>query len=207
VRWRVQPIAGRLRAVPSGVVASACLAGTALIGALDYVTGHGVVLTLLYLIPISVATWVVHPRLGVVLSFTAATISSGLTLTAWLAGQTPLRLQAHLWNSLFEFVLFLGFTLTLSELRAHLGEERRAKREAEEALAMVKKLTSLLPMCASCKKVRDDAGIWEPFDAYLLHHTDTQVTHGLCPGCLIELYPEQYRRLQEKQRLGGGPPE
>jgi hypothetical protein len=206
VRWRVRPIAGRLRAVPSGVVASACLAGTALIGALDFVTGDeiDIALTLLYLIPISVATWRLGPGLGIVLSFAAA-VTSWFDLVAGLGGQTRLHVHALYWNGFFEFAVFLGFTLTLSELKTHLGEERRAKREAEEALAMVKKLTSLLPMCASCKKVRDDAGIWEPFDAYLLHHTDTQVTHGLCPNCLIELYPEQYRRLQEKERAGGGP--
>lgn len=200
MRGRVRSIAGLLRGVPAGLAGGACLAGTALIGALDYVTGGEIeiALTLLYLIPISVATWRVGTGLGVVLSSTAAATSTGFDLAAGLAGQTRWHVPLF-WNGFFEFAVFLGFALTLSELRTHLGEERRAKKEAQEALAMVRKLSSLLPMCASCKKVRDGAGIWEPFDSYLLHHTDTQVSHGICPDCMAKLYPEQFRKLQEQK--------
>jgi K+-sensing histidine kinase KdpD len=203
MRWRIRPSAEALRSVPSWLVASACLAGTALIGLLDSITGDDVVLTLFYLLPISIATWFVRARLGVALSLAAAAIYCGLNLARHLAGR-PVPVQSILWNSLVEFVVFLAFALTLSELRAHLAEERQAKQLAQEALALVKKLSALLPMCSSCKKVRDAAGIWEPFDSYLLHHTGTQVTHGMCPACLIKLYPEQYRRLQEKQLREGG---
>jgi len=60
----------------------------------------------------------------------------------------------------------------------------------EHALSEVKTLRSLLPMCSHCRKVRDDAGLWSRLEAYVSAHTDTRFTHGLCPDCLKELYPE-----------------
>jgi GAF domain-containing protein len=60
----------------------------------------------------------------------------------------------------------------------------------EHALAEVKTLRGLLPVCAHCKKVRDDEGLWSRIETYLSKHTDTQITHSLCPDCIRELYPE-----------------
>ncbi|MBU1050673.1 GAF domain-containing protein [Candidatus Bipolaricaulota bacterium] len=61
----------------------------------------------------------------------------------------------------------------------------------EKALAEVKTLRSLLPMCSHCRKVRDDDGLWSRLDKYILQHSGTQFTHGLCPDCIRELYPDE----------------
>ena len=75
-------------------------------------------------------------------------------------------------------------------LREEVEERKRSEREKaaairqlEEALAQVKRLKGLLPVCASCKKVRSDDGYWHAVDEYLADHTDVSVTHGLCPDC------------------------
>ena len=60
----------------------------------------------------------------------------------------------------------------------------------ERALSEVKTLRDLLPICAHCKKVRDEEGLWTKMEAYLSTHTDTRFNHGLCPECMRELYPE-----------------
>jgi len=60
----------------------------------------------------------------------------------------------------------------------------------ERALAQVKTLRGLLPMCSNCKKIRDDAGFWTRVESYISRHTDAQFSHGLCPDCIRELYPE-----------------
>ena len=60
----------------------------------------------------------------------------------------------------------------------------------KKALSEIKTLRSILPMCSHCRKVRDDKGMWERLDAYLSEHTDTRFSHGLCPDCIKELYPE-----------------
>jgi PAS domain S-box-containing protein len=71
-------------------------------------------------------------------------------------------------------------------------EEERLKliEELTYALAKIKTLKGLLPICASCKKIRDDGGYWQKVESYLSEHTDAEFTHGLCPDCLETLYPD-----------------
>ncbi len=57
------------------------------------------------------------------------------------------------------------------------------------ALAAVKQLKGLLPICASCKNIRDDKGFWSRIEEYIEGHSDAQFTHGLCPDCADRLYP------------------
>ncbi len=59
----------------------------------------------------------------------------------------------------------------------------RAREEAESALAQVKQLRGLLPICSYCKKIRDDGDYWHQLEAYLGQHTDAQFSHGICPEC------------------------
>ena len=58
------------------------------------------------------------------------------------------------------------------------------------ALADVKTLSGLLPICSSCKKIRDDTGYWRTLERYLSDHSEAQFSHGLCDDCLHKLYPE-----------------
>jgi GAF domain-containing protein len=67
---------------------------------------------------------------------------------------------------------------------------RRASSNLAEALESVKTLEGLLPLCAWCKKVRDDAGYWNKLEAYLSSRTDVQLTHGICPECLEKVWPK-----------------
>lgn len=61
--------------------------------------------------------------------------------------------------------------------------------ELEEALKRVRQLEGLLPICASCKKVRDEGGTWEPIEAYIRSRTRADFSHGICPECEVRLYP------------------
>jgi hypothetical protein len=67
-------------------------------------------------------------------------------------------------------------------------EERT--RDLRDALAKVKTLSGFLPICASCKKIRDDKGYWNQIEAYLSAHSELEFSHGLCPDCARKLYPE-----------------
>lgn len=69
---------------------------------------------------------------------------------------------------------------------------RRMNEELEAALARVKTLHGLLPICASCKKIRDDHGYWQQVEVFIRDHSEADFTHGLCPECLIKIYPEFY---------------
>lgn len=75
-------------------------------------------------------------------------------------------------------------------LRKQRSELERANRKLQEALDKVKTLSGMLPICARCKKVRKDDGYWEQIERYVTEHSEAVFSHGLCPDCLREMYPE-----------------
>lgn len=85
-------------------------------------------------------------------------------------------------------------TLMLISKEMEAEEEReRLVAELQEALSKVKQLSGLLPICASCKKIRDDQGYWNQIESYLRKHTEVDFSHGLCPPCAEKLYPEIFK--------------
>jgi hypothetical protein len=62
--------------------------------------------------------------------------------------------------------------------------------ELQKALADIRTLRGLLPICAGCKKIRDDRGYWRGLEQYLSEHAEVQFSHGLCPDCLTRYYPD-----------------
>ena len=72
----------------------------------------------------------------------------------------------------------------------NLVEERT--RELKESLEKVNFLSGMLPICASCKKIRDDKGYWNQIEAYIGKHSDATFSHGICPDCAKRLYPGQF---------------
>jgi PAS domain S-box-containing protein len=68
-----------------------------------------------------------------------------------------------------------------------LEEERR---RLQQALDEVKTLRGILPICANCKKIRDDGGYWSQVEEYVSDHTEAQFSHGICPDCVEKLYPQ-----------------
>jgi DNA-binding NtrC family response regulator len=76
------------------------------------------------------------------------------------------------------------------ERKRTLEEQIRLISQLQEALAKVKQLSGLLPMCASCKKIRDDNGYWNQLEAYISDHSEADFSHGICPECVKKLYPE-----------------
>jgi len=69
-------------------------------------------------------------------------------------------------------------------------ERQRLLVELRDALARVKTLSGLLPICASCKNIRDDSGYWQAVDVYVQNHSEAAFSHALCPGCARTLYPD-----------------
>lgn len=64
--------------------------------------------------------------------------------------------------------------------------------ELEQALAEVKVLSGLIPICASCKRIRDDKGYWKQLESYISDHSDAEFTHSICPDCQAKLYPDLF---------------
>ncbi|MDP2158601.1 MAG: HAMP domain-containing protein [Nitrospirota bacterium] len=72
--------------------------------------------------------------------------------------------------------------------------------ELQTALLEIKTLSGLLPICAWCKKIRDDKGYWKMVDIYMADHLDVEFTHGKCPDCLKDVSKETYERLKNDQK-------
>ena len=91
-------------------------------------------------------------------------------------------------NAQGEGIGFRGIVRDVTE-RKRLEEEReKFIAELQEALAKVKTLSGFLPICASCKKIRDDKGYWRQIEAYIRDHSEAEFSHGICPDCREKLY-------------------
>jgi DNA-binding response OmpR family regulator len=95
-----------------------------------------------------------------------------------------------------EVIARLNTHLIIRRLQQDLAEknaELQAKNEQlQQALNQVKTLSGLLPICANCKKIRDDQGYWQDVAVYIREHSEADFTHGICPDCMQKLYPDFY---------------
>lgn len=76
--------------------------------------------------------------------------------------------------------------------KAREGELRRSHEELQKALRDVKILRGLIPICASCKKIRNDGGFWQQLEEYIGEHSEAEFSHGICQPCVKKLYPGVY---------------
>lgn len=85
---------------------------------------------------------------------------------------------------------FIGVARDIT-LRKNLEtEQQKLIAELQDALARIRTLRGLLPICASCKKIRDDKGYWNQIEAYVSDHSEAEFSHSICPDCIKKLYPE-----------------
>ncbi len=103
--------------------------------------------------------------------------------------------------AVFIFILLLITTLWTKRTNKLLQQEIQDRKQAEEereklikqlqeTLAEIKTLSGLLPICASCKKIRDDKGYWNQIESYIMDHSEAQFSHSICHECAKKLYPE-----------------
>jgi len=76
------------------------------------------------------------------------------------------------------------------KVKVRTAELFEQKRELQEAIDNIKTLTGLIPICSSCKKIRNDKGLWDQLESYFTKHSNAEFTHGICPDCAGKLYPD-----------------
>lgn len=100
----------------------------------------------------------------------------------------------ELWKVVFNrgLALFaIWVTAILTFQRKNIEQKREeAILEREEALKQVKVLQGFIPICASCKKIRDDKGYWDHLETYITRHSQAVFSHSICPECVKKLYPD-----------------
>ncbi|NTW98669.1 MAG: response regulator [Geobacteraceae bacterium] len=95
--------------------------------------------------------------------------------------------------------------LVLLRVRNHIELKNRRDSlehrtvELEKALAEIRVLRGIIPICAACKKIRDDQGYWQQLEIFIRDHSDAEFSHGICPECAKELYPAHYEKCFRKE--------
>ncbi|MCU0578295.1 MAG: hypothetical protein MUF69_01985 [Desulfobacterota bacterium] len=115
--------------------------------------------------------------------------------TIWLKDQAEIEIYPQDQTS-----LALGCLIEVSKEMEAAEERERLALDHQKAVSQVKHLSGLLPICASCKKIRDDQGYWNQIEEYIRKHSDADFSHGFCPSCLEKLYPDLARAMN---RAGG----
>ncbi len=109
----------------------------------------------------------------------------------------PVELSLSNWKS-GDHTFYAGIIRDISERKQHEKEREALIDNLKTSLAKVRKLSGLLPICASCKKIRDDRGYWNQIEAYIRDHSEAEFSHGICPECTRKLYPEYYHKESGK---------
>lgn len=103
------------------------------------------------------------------------------------------------------YIICSGIDITLR--RRAEQERERLIGELQAAIARIRTLDGLIPICAGCKKIRDDSGYWQEVEAYIEARSEAEFSHGLCPECIRKLYPDYAGRIaaRSKDRETGRP--
>lgn len=152
----------------------------ALIGWVDLVTGRELGFFVFYFAPVGFAGWRLGLKSGVALAVLSALV--------WAAADSiPGHQTSHplipVWNAIIRLTAFLVLGMGSSSLRRAFDEQEKISRDLTRALSQVKTLEGLLPICASCKKIRDDQGQWQVLERYIGEHAGVTFSHGVCPEC------------------------
>lgn len=126
----------------------------------------------------------IHARFGIPVVFLSAYSDSAL-----LERAKPVGSFGYIVKPFEERELYAAIEMAL--YRSNAEKEREALIvELQEALEHIKTLRGIIPICSHCKKIRDDEGYWHQVEEYVDAHTEAHFSHGICPGCVRELYPD-----------------
>ena len=90
------------------------------------------------------------------------------------------------------FFVYRPLSNYVTNIKMLNAEKDEVIKKLNTALDEIKTLKGILPICASCKKIRDDKGYWNQIESYIKEHSEAEFSHGLCPECAGKLYPKYY---------------
>jgi DNA-binding NtrC family response regulator len=91
----------------------------------------------------------------------------------------------------------IRYALERNKIRIELND---TVDKLNKALENIKTLNGLLPICAQCKRIRDDEGYWQQIEKYFTERSDVEFSHGICPNCIKKLYPEFAESMAKKKK-------
>lgn len=157
---------------------------------LDLAIPLGVAVGVLYIFAVLVSLWAPKNRTTLIVAVLASTL-----IIAAFFSKPPVD---EMWKVIFNRAISLfavWITATLGIERKKTEQQKNAMLlEREKALEEVKILRGFLPICSSCKKIRDNLGDWTHIEGYIKDHSEAEFTHSICPECAEKLYPDFYTK-------------
>jgi hypothetical protein len=154
-----------------------CLLLSLAIFTMDSLIPRGVAGGILYILVILISLWSHGKKLPIYMAIVAST----LTIIGFFSSPAG----GQLWKGLINRFLVLCAIWTVAILSV---QRKTIHEEKVKALLKVKVLSGFLPICASCKKIRDDQGYWNQIESYIRDHSEAEFSHGICPDCAKKLY-------------------
>jgi K+-sensing histidine kinase KdpD len=159
------------------------------IGWFDYITGYDLHVFAFYFLPVWLIGWYVGLRSG---SYMALLAAGTWFMADHTSGHPYSSLAIAGWNALMEFAACIVVATIASVVRTQLRAQEKLSAELFETMAQIKRLEGLLPICASCKQIRNERGEWEVMEKYISAHSEAQFSHSVCPACARQLYPQYF---------------
>lgn len=163
-----------------------CVFSAAAIFLIDLAVPLGVAIGVAYLITVIFSLWL-----------------PSIKSTLWIAAACSILIilgyyysppGGELWKVLFNRCLSLLsiWVTAIAIVQKKRSEQKREEAivEREKALREIKILRGIIPICSSCKKIRDDKGSWKIIELYIMENSEADFSHGICPECVKKLYPE-----------------
>jgi hypothetical protein len=158
-----------------------------LVDGVDYLSGREVSFFVFYFLPIAFVSWHTNRKFAI---FFAVVVTGNWLVIDYLEGASYSHWLIRYWNAGVRLVAFLTIALAFAFIKQQLRQEQHLNQELSAALAEVKRLSGFLPICASCKKIRNDHGSWEQIETYIRDRSEAEFTHSLCPECVGKIYPD-----------------
>jgi hypothetical protein len=137
-----------------------------------------------------------RPILQVIPALLASAVSAGLLLvrpsSVGTADKLSIVAMFALANGIGYLVSRTRATLTASETRAW-NAEREAREALEKTMSELRVLRGVLPVCSHCRKIRTEVGEWQQMERYVREHSEADFSHGVCPDCAVEHYPDLHQ--------------
>lgn len=153
---------------------------TGILGIADWVSGYELQFFVFYFLPVGFTAW----TCGAGPAYALAVVSATVWFSADLFSGHPYTHSSYaFWNTGIRLASFVIVGYSMARIRVLLTTQRKIADDLQKAMSEVKTLTGLLPICANCKKIRDDSGYWHQIEVYIEDRSNAQFTHGLCQQC------------------------
>ena len=173
------------------VVFLTAVAVLAMVAAVDALTPYELGFSAFYVIPVLIATWGVGMSRGLAFALLSACCWYSLDLTS---GRPLTHEFYRIWDTINHLLSFSLVAIITGNLKQAFQREQVLRENLDLTRENVKELEGLLPVCAWCKKVRDDEGYWQELEAYVQPRTKAAFSHGICPACAAKLGTEIERQ-------------